>query len=63
MRPFSELLNYLIVHKFNMAIQDWLPKQLKMNDNNVLVIKKTFWISIYIWVNYAGIKRSYNVVM
>ena len=29
----------------------WLPKQLKMNNNNVMVIKKTRLISIYIWVN------------
>ena len=40
MRPISKLLNYLIAHKFNMAIQDGCKKQLKMNNNNVLAIAK-----------------------
>ena len=38
MRPFSELLNYLIANKF-IDNPRWLLKQLKMNNNKVLVFK------------------------
>ena len=34
-----------------MAIQDGCQKQLEMNNNNVMVIKKTQRNPIYIWVN------------